>query len=317
MNPEFQRRHRWNNTKRSRLIESFIMNVPIPPIFLYEQDYSKYEVMDGLQRLTTITMFYTNQFQLEGLEEWHELNGLTYEKLPEKVRHGIDRRFISSIILLQETAKDKHEAERLKQMVFERINSGGEKLEPQESRNAIYNGPLNRLCLRLSRTPSFCRMWSIPEPTESELSGGDPPPEATNNIDYRKMHDVELALRFFAYRQRLLHDHSALDKYLNTFLRHGNVFSEDILTACEEMFISTMDLIEAVLGNTAFWLYRRRGQQWLWRQRPTKVVYDPLSYVFCQHRTHAKKNSFPKPTIYEEKWSLFTETATKALRGAM
>ncbi|MEG4286848.1 DUF262 domain-containing protein [Microcoleus sp. A006_D1] len=54
LNPEYQRRKRWDNTRKSRLIESFIMNVPIPPIFLYEVDYSIYEVMDGQQRLTTI-----------------------------------------------------------------------------------------------------------------------------------------------------------------------------------------------------------------------------------------------------------------------
>src|SRR5690606_9702675 len=58
LNPEFQRRHRWDASRKSKLIESFIMNVPIPPIFLYEAEYSVYEVMDGLQRLTAISQFY-------------------------------------------------------------------------------------------------------------------------------------------------------------------------------------------------------------------------------------------------------------------
>src|SRR6185369_14704328 len=108
---------------QSRLMESFIMNVPIPPIFLYEVAYSRYEVMDGLQRLTAINEFYSDKFALTGLDQWPELNGMSYSTLPEQVRRGIDRRYLSSIILLQETARDELEAIRLKQLVFERINS--------------------------------------------------------------------------------------------------------------------------------------------------------------------------------------------------
>ena len=62
LDPEFQRRHRWDTVQKSKLIESFIMNVPIPPIFLYEDRYSHYQVMDGLQRLTAIFEFYRDKF---------------------------------------------------------------------------------------------------------------------------------------------------------------------------------------------------------------------------------------------------------------
>lgn len=94
------------------------MNVPIPPIFLYERDFSEYEVMDGLQRISAIIEFYENSYQLRGLEEWPELNGRTYSELPEQVRKGIDRRYLSSIILLKETAKTPEEARRLKELVL-------------------------------------------------------------------------------------------------------------------------------------------------------------------------------------------------------
>lgn len=105
-------------------MESFIMNVPIPPIFLYENEFSHYEVMDGLQRLTAIYDYYNDSYKLEGLKLWGELNGRSYSELPEKVKRGIDRRYISSIILLQESAKSDEEAQKMKQLVFERINSG-------------------------------------------------------------------------------------------------------------------------------------------------------------------------------------------------
>ena len=153
------------------------MNVPIPPVFLYEYSYGQYEVMDGLQRLSTIHEFYRDQLVLQDLTEWSELNGRVCSTLPANIRAGIDRRYLSSIILLQETARSGDHAQQLKQLVFERINSGGEKLTPQESRNAIYPGPMNDICLRHSRNRSLCLMWGIPEPSERELALSEPDDE--------------------------------------------------------------------------------------------------------------------------------------------
>jgi hypothetical protein len=283
LNPEFQRRHRWDNEKKSRLIESFIMNVPIPPIFLYEDRFSHYEVMDGLQRMTAIFEFYTNRFPLEGLAEWPELNGRTYAELPEQLRRGIDRRYLSSIILLQETAKTEEEALRLKQLVFERINSGGIKLEPQESRNAIYNGPLNKLCIRLARNPALCKMWGIPVPTADEIAGGPISDELLANESFRRMDDVELVLRFFAYRQRLRHQKGALKDYLDRFLKQGNFLTPKVLAQYEALFDQTVKLVHDTLGDEAFWLWRRRSTGWSWFSRPTTVLYDPIMFVFSQH----------------------------------
>ncbi len=217
ISPEYQRRHRWDEERKSKLIESLIMNVPVPPIFLYEHDYSKYEVMDGLQRLTAIHDFYRNRFSLSGLEEWPELNGRTYSDLPSKVREGIDRRYLSSVILLKETAHNEEDALRLKQLVFERINSGGVRLSPQESRNALFDGPMNQLCIRLSRNATLCHLWGIPEPEPEEYDGGLPSKDRIMNEEFRQMADVELVLRFFSYRQkhRLHRSGEPLGKYFD------------------------------------------------------------------------------------------------------
>lgn len=290
LNPDFQRRHRWDRAKQSRLIESFIMNVPIPPIFLYEVEYSKYEVMDGLQRMTAISEFYTDKFALEQLEEWSELNGFRYSELPEQVQRGIDRRYLSSIILLQETAKTPSEALRLKQLVFERINSGGVRLEPQESRNAIYDGPLNRLCIRLARDRYLCRMWGIPEPTTIELETSQYSQALLENDTFRRMDDVELVLRYFANRQRLQHDQTSLEQYLDEFLRQANAFSPDLLSAYEQLFRKTTELVYDVLGEDAFHMYRqRKGNLWNWFDRPTKVNYDAVMYAFTVLNDHADR----------------------------
>lgn len=296
LNPEFQRRHRWAPDKQSRLIESFIMNVPVPPIFLYEDEYSHYEVMDGLQRLTAIAAFYNNELTLTGLTEWRELEGRTYAQLPTQVRRGIDRRYLSSIILLRETAKSEGEAERLKQMVFERINSGGERLKEQESRNAIYNGPLNKLCIRLSRNAHLARLWGIPEPTPSELSGGVGT-DLESNRYYRTMFDVELVLRFFAHRQRKRIGGGALRSFLDSYLKHGNLFPAETLDGLRELFEHTIELVDDVLGHRAFWLWRYRHGHWDWLERPTTTAYDAFMFVFSKHLADADQLRARAPEI--------------------
>lgn len=281
LRPDFQRRHRWSNAKKSRLIESFIMNVPIPPVFLYEDTFSHYEVMDGLQRLTSIDSFYRDQFALEGLEEWAELNGRKYSNLPEQIRKGVDRRYLSSVVLLQETAKEAKEAERLKQLVFERINSGGVKLEPQETRNAIFPGRLNDLCITLSRNPDLCLTWGIPLPAHGE-GRNNASEELLENELYRTMGDAELVLRFFAYRQRLVHHRGPLKDYLDFFQKYGNNFSDQLLKRYRETFEATINLAADLLGERAFWLWRKRATNWSWLSRPTTVVYDPMMFVLSQ-----------------------------------
>lgn len=288
LNPEYQRRHRWNKTQQSRLIESFIMNVPVPPIFLYEYKYAYFEVMDGQQRLTAISNFYKNELILEGLDEWPELNGRRYDELPERIKDGVDRRYLSSIILLQETAKSEIEAERLKQKVFERINTGGVSLAPQESRNAIYNGPLNNLCIKLSENDFLRKLWRFP--TENEITRvGIPENKKSGYALYRQMFDVELVLRFFAYRQRPSADAGTLQDYLDRYLQLGNRhFSEGVLSRLENLFTETIKLVYHVLGQKAFWLYRERQGKWYWLKRPTLVVYDPLMNVFSQYIDRAE-----------------------------
>jgi len=313
LQPEFQRRHRWDVHRQSSLIESFIMNVPIPPIFLYEVEYSRYEVMDGLQRLTAIANFYKGEYALEGLDQWSELNGLRYPDLPEQVRRGIDRRYLSSIILLQETAATKGEEHRLKRLVFERINSGGEQLEPQESRNALYDGDFNRLCIKLARTESFCRMWGIP--TAASLGGpsvaqqsllleeedyvggeealpefsrvpGEVPPETQRNELYRTMQDVELVLRFFAFRQIEQVEQGRMRDFFDEYLRRGNEFGAELLGELADAFTRTSDLVYEVLGDEAFFVLRPRANAqdgWVVFERPAKSAYDPIMSAFGEH----------------------------------
>jgi hypothetical protein len=292
LDPEYQRRKRWDNIRKSRLIESFIMNVPIPPIFLYEIDYSIYEVMDGQQRLTTIYDFYNGKFQLEGLQYWRELDGRNYANLPEQVRKGIDRRYLSSIVLLQETAKSEEEAEELKRIVFERLNSGGEKLTPQETRNALQNGKFNQLCIKISKNESFRKMWYFPLESEGEQ-------ELLKNESYKKMEDVELVLRFFAYRHFDKLKSTGVDKFLDEYLKQANSYSEQTMKNLENIFNETIDIIYQILGNKAFVPPKEDRD----KNTPLKIVYDPMMQVFARKLPFKNELLKHKEAIKEEMYS--------------
>lgn len=294
-NPDYQRRKRWPIEKKSRLIESFIMNVPIPPIFLYEYEYSKYEVMDGLQRLTAIDEFYGNKFFLEGLEYWTELNGKRYDDLPSEIKAGIDRRYLSSIVLLEETAKTEDEAKKLKQIVFERLNSGGEKINAQESRNALINGKFNKLCIKLAENPKFRTMWEISTEEDKLLS----------SKLYREMGDVQLVLRFFAYRF-IDNMGSVIEDFLDEYLKQANQFPDSTIDKLEKLFNDTVDLVFEIFGKDAFFMptYDRKVNS------PQKTIYDPLmqsaskfienKHLFLDKKDILLKNKYSENTFIDK-----------------
>lgn len=282
LRPDFQRRRRWERPKQSRLIESFIMNIPIPPIFLYEYEFSKYEVMDGLQRLTAIKEFYDDKFPLEGLEYWKELNGKKYSELPLEIKSGIDRRYLSSLILLKETASSKTKADEMKQLVFERINSGGVKLEYQESRNALYSGNFNDLVITLSLNEYFCKIFDIPI-SEEETE------ELANNTMYKTMADVEMVVRFFAMRYLAEYEGITLKVFFDKFTDSANKLPQSVLDDYQHVFEQTIKLVYDIYGEQAFCLYKQISgkEQWYLTRNPKKTIYDPVMTVLSQKLEYA------------------------------
>lgn len=325
--PSFQRRHRWDVVKKSRLIESFIMNVPIPPVFLYENEYSHYEVMDGLQRMTTIYEFYSDKFPLTGLQEWAELNGKLYSDLPEKIKQGIDRRYLSSIVLLHESAKDIQKAQEMKQLVFERINSGGVKLERQETRNALYDGAMNKLCVSLSKNKYLCLLFGIPNKEcfdmlqlhfdlwDDNKFEDDFETELDKDPLYTSMTDVELVLRYFAIRNLEGYTNQFHD-FLDEYLINANNFNTELLENLKNTFTEVIQFAYDLFAEKAFYLWRRRktkdGEKWGWFERSTTTVYDPLMYVLTgmlnQKELYIAKADQIRTDIaemYEENYTIF------------
>jgi hypothetical protein len=205
LRPEYQRRLRWTDDQKSKLIESLLLNIPVPPVFFYEADAARYEVMDGQQRLNAIRDFFAGDFQLSGLKVLAPLNGLRYTRCPPRVKRTLDRATISAIVLLLESeaersAKPGLRKTDIRRLVFDRLNTGGKQLNAQEIRNALNPGPLNKAIIELSRFNLFTEVFGITPYTEVDEEKFYENPNRQKNSLYSSMRDCELVLRFVALR---------------------------------------------------------------------------------------------------------------------
>ncbi len=270
LRPFYQRRPRWDTRQQSLLIESFIMNIPVPPVFLYERDFNSYEVMDGQQRITAIRDFYDNAFRLRGLEMWPELNGRTYRTLPEKIKAGIDRRSITSIVLMKESTESEEEASMLRETVFERLNTGGVKLERQEIRNALYRGEFNDLLDQITRWDEFRDIWGLPRWVENEI---DTNASLTSDPLFAKMGDAEIVLRFFALRHAD-HYRRGMQGFLDLYMRRATEFTPEDIQFLRNLYRVTLSLATDIYGELVFRPYRASDEAW--DAKPHRAFYDAV-----------------------------------------
>lgn len=204
--PEYQRHFVWSKERQSQLIESILLGIPVPSLFMATNRDSTWEVIDGLQRLTTIVNFIGNQkvidliskdckpLVLMGLEKLDTLNGLTFEELPK----GIQVMFMTRPIRV--TVLNDRSDYGLRFDLFERLNTGGVILHPQEIRNCVYLGQFN----------DFIKECSQFQPFKSCLKLGSNA-EKNGNIE-------ELVLKFFAYfekREEFVH---SVKGFLNDYM---------------------------------------------------------------------------------------------------
>lgn len=272
LRPEYQRRLRWSSKKKSLLIESLLLNIPIPPVYFFENDLARYEVMDGQQRLNAIHEFMANDFPLVGMDKMSFLNGRRYARLPPKVRRGLDRASVSAIVLLQETKSDRADPYLVRRYVFERLNTGGEKLNAQELRNSIYKGPFNELIVELARHPSFCRIFDIPVYSlvdENEYYENE---DRQRNTLYRTMGDCQLVLRSFA----LIDDErisGSMRSILDRCMQENRELSQAELAVKKNAFSTVIDACETMFVGGAFRLLPDKSG----RRRVSAALYDAVA----------------------------------------
>ena len=203
--PPYQRRLRWRAKQKSRLIESLILNIPVPPVFLYETELARYEVMDGQQRLSTVQEFIAGEFSLTGMEILEGLNGHRYSDCPPRVKRSLDRATLSAVVLLLESDTggrlgDLRRSRDIRHFVFDRLNTGGTRLNPHEIRNALYQGPFNDLLIAISQLALYTEVFGIPPHDGGQTDEDYVAPERQRNTLYASMRDCELVLRYYALR---------------------------------------------------------------------------------------------------------------------
>jgi len=267
--PEYQRRSVWDVKKRSAFIESILLNIPIPTLFLFERELSRYEVMDGQQRISAVVDFYEGRYPLKGLEKWAELNGLRYTDLPDVLKRGLDRRRLSATVVVVDSAKAAAPGTILdndvRKLVFERLNTGGQHLNAQELRNCLYAGAFNDLIVRLASAKRFRKIWEIhasaakidlqTKSIDDEITSAEP----EDNKFYRRMLDCEIVLRFFAFSRPTKLKGSVRNILDECMEENANKTSADI-RHWESRFNSRLALAEEIFGKETFRYRDQRGK---------------------------------------------------------
>lgn len=251
--PKYQRRFRWDTKRQSMLIESFLMNVPVPPIFLNEDEYGKYSVIDGKQRLRAITEFLAGRLELKNLQVFGEINGQTFNDLPQKLQSAFKTRpTLRAIIILSQSDKD------VKYEVFQRLNTGGVKLNPQEIRNSAYPGLLNDLILELSVHKKFHHLLGIKNKNKSAI--------------YQEMRDAEFVLRYFTFRDKWEDFKGSMKRIMDKYMNENQHLLQPSIEVMGAEFLSTLDLVEAAFGEHAFRRWIPEKNQW--RGQVLASLYD-------------------------------------------
>lgn len=231
--PEFQRGHVWSITKASKLIESFLLGLPVPQIFLYQEpEAHKLLVVDGQQRLMAIHHFFKGVykgrvFRLKGLDsEW---DNKSYDELGDADKRRLRNITLRSTIFEQVDPSDDTSIFE----VFERLNTGGMSLTPQEVRNAVIGGDLNSLTKQLNKLNKWRQLYS----------------KLNEDIRYR---DVEIVLRMLALEDEFEVYKKPMNLYLNEYLGRHKFMTKSDQNAVTTKFNNTIMTIYREIGVNAF-----------------------------------------------------------------
>ncbi|RFP62744.1 MAG: DUF262 domain-containing protein [Limnothrix sp. CACIAM 69d] len=245
LNPEYQRQYVWDDGKASRFIESLLLNIPVPVIYLNEESDGRYTVIDGQQRLTSLLRF-TRPDELESLSKTAnlsplepliltklkvraDLDGLGFRQLEYSDKTGLNKRHLRCIVILNESDPN------LKFEVFERLNTGSVALSDQEIRNCVYRGAFNNLLSKCASLSQYQELIRFPMEKKKQLK------------------DQEFVLRFFAYRDLPPDYNDNYAEYLSNYMEQYRIISSEQESNLLKLFEKTVNLIHKILTpNTAF-----------------------------------------------------------------
>lgn len=238
--PEYQRVFRWQPFQQTRFIESVLLGIPIPPIFVAEDGDGKWEVVDGLQRISTIFAFFgllrnlpeKNNFTLTPGEMVPELEGLTHENIPIKLKTTLKRAVCRVEIVRWDSLED------IRYELFNRLNTGASPLSDQEIRNCIFRAyavNLNQVLRDIAKIQEFN---DLIDPSETKKE---------------EMFLEELTLRFFAFRHLSEEFKTTVPQYLTEFMKAVSRGDQPFnLCAEKEYFIDLICLLNKKYGRQIF-----------------------------------------------------------------
>lgn len=233
LDPEFQRKYKWDKdgwVRSSRFIESCLMRIPLPSCYFAEDDEGRHMVIDGLQRLTTINRFFNDEFALEGLTIFKELEGKKFSELGA-FQAELETTTIRCIVLRKDNPKS------LIREIFSRLNQGAVALTDQEIRHAIYPGTLDALLTELSQVPDIAR-FGLAVNTEPK-SGLEP---------------EEQVLRYFAFSddKNLTGFENNLKSFLDGYMEAKRSLSAEEVEEHRNRFTTALSICNEVFGDEVF-----------------------------------------------------------------
>ena len=263
--PEMQRNYVWTKKEASRFIDSILLGLPVPSIFLAKTADSKLLIVDGFQRITTVYDYMNGIFSGDGsifkltkADNIHpNWRGKAYVELTETQKRSLKMYTIHAIVFEQKQPQN----DTGMYQIFERINTGGRTLKPQEIRNCVYHGQYNSMLFTLNRNPD----WRA-------IVGADD--------EDARMADVELILRFFAFNAIRSEYESQpkqinLVKFLNAYMAQQKNDTFDVFE-CTSIFESVMKYLNGKIGTRCFRTCKIKDGKITWAKKVNPVVLDAV-----------------------------------------
>ncbi len=279
LDPLFQRRPVWDLVRQSKLIESVILEVPIPVFYLAESYDGTEEVIDGQQRFRSFFDYLDGKFSLKGLKAIPEINGKKFTDLEKTMQKLIENYSVRTVTFKKESD------ENLRFEIFERLNTGAMPLNDQELRNCIYRGRYNQLLIFLSEDPDYRFLMGLTGPE-------------------RRMRDVEYVLRFASFfHSTYLNYKPSMARFLNDDMRKYQHISKQDENELTKAFKQTMSIIRSILGKNAFHRFYRgeeENKDGYWEQKRFNAsIYDVLTWSFTRYDKNSLMSNLD---LIREEW---------------
>lgn len=274
--PDFQRNYVWSKVRASKFIESLLLGLPIPSICLYKEEDNKQIIIDGFQRLESIRLFYSgifadgSKFKLTSVSNPYLNKSIS--DLPESAKLKLDDTLIHATVVKADDPREKNY--NAVYLIFERLNTGGVKLTPQEIRSCVYHGSFQKILEKLSQNKSFINLFGISS---------------------KRKKDQELVLRLLALFENYESYSGNMQVFLNSYMNEKKNYSEDTFRKEINLFERVITIL-ASLPQEIF--------------KPSKVLnFAIIDALFVATMLNLKKNIEIKD--YIEKYKVIVDNLTK------